>query len=101
MAQPAARSKALDPNNTGLGPVDFNLNEYMAAKARRVNEALDHAVPLRHPAKIHESMRYSLLAGGKRVRPVLALASCDLVGGDEAAAMPVACAAEMMRADSA
>ncbi|XP_008785818.2 geranylgeranyl pyrophosphate synthase 7, chloroplastic-like [Phoenix dactylifera] len=96
MNQAAAGFKDLESKNTGLGLVEFNLNEYMIAKARRVNEALDQAVSLRHPVKIHESMRYSLLAGGKRVRPVLALASCELVGGDEAAAMPVACATEMI-----
>ncbi|XP_073000173.1 geranylgeranyl pyrophosphate synthase, chloroplastic-like [Typha latifolia] len=74
----------------------FNLEEYMTAKARRVNVALDEAIPLRHPRRIHESMRYSLLAGGKRVRPILAIAACELVGGDESAAMPVACATEMI-----
>ncbi|GKU99095.1 hypothetical protein SLEP1_g11988 [Rubroshorea leprosula] len=41
-------------------------------------------------------MRYSLLAGGKRVRPVLCLAACELVGGQESAAMPAACAVEMI-----
>ena len=41
-------------------------------------------------------MRYSLLAGGKRVRPALCLAACELVGGDIAAAMPSACALEMI-----
>jgi hypothetical protein len=41
----------------------------MAAKAKAVNVALDKAVPLQYPEKIHEAMRYSLLAGGKRVRP--------------------------------
>ncbi|WOL14083.1 hypothetical protein Cni_G22863 [Canna indica] len=74
----------------------FKLKEYMAEKARRVNDALDRAVPVRYPEKIHCSMRYSLLAPGKRVRPVLALASCELFRGDDAAAMPVACATEML-----
>ncbi|KAB2611789.1 geranylgeranyl pyrophosphate synthase 7 [Pyrus ussuriensis x Pyrus communis] len=48
------------------------------------------------PEKIHRAMRYSLLAGGKRVRPVLCLASCELVGGDESLAIPTACAVEMI-----
>ena len=43
-----------------------------------------------------EAMRYSLLAGGKRLRPVLALAFCRACGGDEAAALPVACALELL-----
>ncbi|CAN1124815.1 Geranylgeranyl pyrophosphate synthase, chloroplastic [Linum perenne] len=41
-------------------------------------------------------MRYSLLAGGKRVRPLLCLAACELVGGTEPMAMPAACAVEMI-----
>ncbi|CAK7344063.1 unnamed protein product [Dovyalis caffra] len=74
----------------------FEFNEYMIEKANQVNKALDKAVPLQHPHKIHEAMRYSLLAGGKRVRPVLCIASCELVGGDEELAMPAACAVEMI-----
>ncbi|XP_047967801.1 geranylgeranyl pyrophosphate synthase, chloroplastic-like [Salvia hispanica] len=75
---------------------NFKFEEYMKTKAKKVNKALDDAVPLQNPVKIHEAMRYSLLAGGKRVRPVLCLASCELVGGDEAAAVPMACALEMI-----
>ncbi|KAJ4706907.1 Geranylgeranyl pyrophosphate synthase [Melia azedarach] len=74
----------------------FQFKEYMVAKAKQVNEALGEAVLLQHPEKIHEAMRYSLLAGGKRVRPVLCLASCELVGGDASSAMPMACALEMI-----
>lgn len=68
----------------------------MIEKATAVNKALDLAVPLLQPEKIHEAMRYSLLAGGKRVRPVLCIAACELVGGDPSAAMPAACAVEMI-----
>ncbi|OEL21360.1 Geranylgeranyl pyrophosphate synthase, chloroplastic [Dichanthelium oligosanthes] len=78
----------------------FDFGQYMASKAGAVNDALDRALPLRQPELLLESMRYSLLAGGKRVRPVLALAACELVGGDEAAAAPVACAVEMVHAMS-
>ncbi|XP_044954060.1 geranylgeranyl pyrophosphate synthase 7, chloroplastic-like [Hordeum vulgare subsp. vulgare] len=78
----------------------FSLERYMASKAATVNEALDRALPPGHPERLLESMRYSLLAGGKRVRPMLALAACELVGGDEAAAAPVACAVEMVHAMS-
>ncbi|KAK3121519.1 hypothetical protein QOZ80_8BG0655160 [Eleusine coracana subsp. coracana] len=74
----------------------FSFEQYMASKAAAVNEALDLSLPLRYPEGLVDSMRYSLLAGGKRVRPVLALAACELVGGDEAAAVPVACAVEMV-----
>ncbi|KAF9620251.1 hypothetical protein IFM89_010986 [Coptis chinensis] len=74
----------------------FNFDSYMHGKATSVNQALDKAILLKEPLKIHESMRYSLLAGGKRVRPILCIAACELVGGDEASAMPAACAAEMI-----
>nr|GLL18953.1 heterodimeric geranylgeranyl pyrophosphate synthase large subunit 1, chloroplastic-like [Ipomoea trifida] len=83
-------------------PAAFRFEEYMATKAIKVNKALDEAVPLpeKKPIKVHEAMRYSLLAGGKRVRPILCLASCELVGGDEAAAIPMACAVEMIHTKS-
>ncbi|XP_010548367.1 PREDICTED: heterodimeric geranylgeranyl pyrophosphate synthase large subunit 1, chloroplastic-like [Tarenaya hassleriana] len=74
----------------------FDFKSYMIGKAESVNRALDLAVPLREPTKIHEAMRYSLLAGGKRVRPALCLAAAELVGGEESAAMPAACAVEMI-----
>ncbi|KAJ4715043.1 Geranylgeranyl pyrophosphate synthase [Melia azedarach] len=74
----------------------FDFKSYMLQKANTVNQALDASVSLREPVKIHESMRYSLLAGGKRVRPVLCIAACELVGGDESMAMPAACAIEMI-----
>nr|AAG10424.1 GGDP synthase [Tagetes erecta] len=75
---------------------EFDFKSYMLEKANLVNQALDLAVPLKDPIKIHESMRYSLLAGGKRVRPVLCIAACELVGGDGLTAMPAACAVEMI-----
>ncbi|PIA55534.1 hypothetical protein AQUCO_00700082v1 [Aquilegia coerulea] len=74
----------------------FNFDSYLSQKGKSVNQALDKAVPLKEPKIIHESMRYSLLAGGKRIRPILCIAACELVGGDESAAMPAACAVEMI-----
>ncbi len=61
-----------------------------------VERALSDSVPQQYPETIHEAMRYSLLAGGKRIRPMLCLAACKLVGGDPAVAMPTACALEMI-----
>ncbi|KAJ0989234.1 hypothetical protein J5N97_007590 [Dioscorea zingiberensis] len=91
------RSSSSPRSSPNLGQVDnFDFHGYMATKLSHVNEALNLAVPLRHPTKLHQAMRYSLLAGGKRVRPLLAIASCELVGGHESAAMPVACATEMI-----
>nr|ABB52065.1 putative geranylgeranyl pyrophosphate synthase [Daucus carota subsp. sativus] len=77
-------------------PPTFDFKSYMLEKAISVNKALDASVSLQEPVKIHESMRYSLLAGGKRVRPILSIAACELFGGHEAVAMPSACAVEMI-----
>lgn len=74
----------------------FDFNVYMKSKAQAVNVALDKAVPMQYPEKIREAMRYSLLAGGKRVRPALCIAACELVGGNEEMSMPAACAMEMV-----
>jgi len=52
------------------------------------------------PPRLREAMRYSLLAPGKRLRPMLALMAADACGGDSQAAMPVACAVEMVHAYS-
>lgn len=48
------------------------------------------------PQRLLEAMRYSLEAGGKRLRPVMLLAACEMAGGDAAAALPYACAIEMI-----
>ncbi|KAI3841013.1 hypothetical protein MKX03_018244 [Papaver bracteatum] len=76
--------------------IPFSFKTYMYQKGNSVNEALEKSITVKEPIKIHEAMRYSLLAGGKRVRPVLCIAACELVGGDELTAMPSACAVEMI-----
>ena len=48
------------------------------------------------PDKLLEAMKYSLEAGGKRLRPVILLAACDMAGGDTGIALPFACAIEMI-----
>ncbi len=48
------------------------------------------------PPSLEEAVRYSLLAGGKRLRPILVLLSCELFGGDSEQAIPAACAIEMV-----
>ncbi|KAL6012387.1 Geranylgeranyl pyrophosphate synthase [Asimina triloba] len=77
-------------------PPSFDFKSYMLQRADSVNKALATVAAGQQPEKIYDSMRYSLLAGGKRVRPLLCIAACELVGGDEAVAMPSACAAEMI-----
>lgn len=92
--RPAAVAVGSSPPETEA--VDFDFGTYLATKAAAVEEALDASCPLHYPERVTESMRYSLLAGGKRIRPILALAACELVGGDEAVAMPTACSLEMI-----
>ena len=55
----------------------FNFKTYMVEKAESFNWALDVVVSLKDPITIHEAMQYSLLTGGKRVRPVLCLMACE------------------------
>ncbi|MBD1822313.1 polyprenyl synthetase family protein [Cyanobacteria bacterium FACHB-DQ100] len=74
----------------------FDLKGYLAVRQQQVETALDRAFPVVYPDKIYEAMRYSLFAGGKRLRPVLCLATCDLLGGTTDMAMPTACALEMI-----
>lgn len=78
------------------GRFSFDFEQYMSTNAKAVHEALDRAMPVRQPERLSEAMRYSVLAGGKRVRPILAIAACELVGGSAAVATPVACAVEMV-----
>lgn len=75
---------------------DFNLGSYLKERQQEVEAALDRSIAVVYPEKIYESMRYSLMAGGKRLRPILCLATCELVGGNAAMAMPTACALEMI-----
>jgi len=76
--------------------VAFNLDKYLRDLKQEVEAALDASISVTYPEKIYESMRYSLMAGGKRLRPILCLAACELIGGDRASAMPTACAMEMV-----
>ncbi|RTL23027.1 MAG: polyprenyl synthetase family protein [Burkholderiales bacterium] len=65
-----------------------------------VEAALDGLVPVQAPAGLGEAMRYAVLGGGKRLRPLLVLASCESVGGNVFAAMRAACAVELIHAYS-
>lgn len=70
----------------------------METKRLRVEDALDKSLTVTDPnvKKIIESMKYSLMAGGKRVRPILCLAAAEMFGGSEDIAMPAAVAMEMI-----
>jgi geranylgeranyl diphosphate synthase type II len=74
----------------------FDLGAYIEKRAADVNRALDKFLPSEkaRPATIHKAMRYSLFAGGKRIRPALCLAAAEACGGKVADALPAACAVE-------
>jgi len=74
----------------------FDLASWIATQSREVDRALDRSLPkaTAKPATIHKAMRYSLFAGGKRMRPALVLAAAEACGGTHASAMPLACAVE-------
>ena len=76
----------------------MDLKTYLKERCQMVDEALDRYLPLadHQPFSVHKSMRYSMFAGGKRVRPILMLAACEAVGGTVNQAMPAACAMEMI-----
>src|SRR5713101_3214405 len=76
----------------------FDLDAYLKERAALIERALVQKVAESDgPAsRLFEAMRYSLLAGGKRLRPVLALAACEAVGGNIDAALGFACAIEMI-----
>jgi geranylgeranyl diphosphate synthase type II len=76
----------------------MELKSYLEERLRFVDAALDRALPSEQtrPATIHKAMRYSLQAGGKRLRPILVLAACEAVGGRIKDALPSACAVEMV-----
>lgn len=92
----SAESTAEAEANRSQEAAAFDFSVYMMSKAAIVEKALDASVPQQYPDTVHEAMRYSLLAGGKRVRPVLCVAACELVGGDIEKALPTACALEMI-----
>ncbi|HAG85335.1 MAG TPA: farnesyl-diphosphate synthase [Cyanobacteria bacterium UBA11162] len=74
----------------------FDLSTYLKERQVQVEAALDRSLPIIYPETIYEAMRYSLLAGGKRLRPILCIATCELAGGTMEMAMPTACALEMI-----
>ena len=75
----------------------FDLNSYLILKRKKVNafinEILNNAV---NSSRIVQAMHYSLMAGGKRVRPILCIAASEAVGGNADDVFPAACALEMI-----
>src|SRR3954447_7125315 len=93
MSAPVATPRVSNHSNPAQSAgFQGRLSDYTDA----VNRALDQFLPkaTAKPATIHKAMRYSLFAGGKRMRPALCLAAAAACGGNEAEAMPLACAVE-------
>ncbi len=76
----------------------MDLKTYLANRAAEVDAALDAFLPKakERPGTIHAAMRYSVFAGGKRLRPVLCLAAAEACGGEISDALAPACAVELM-----
>ena len=76
----------------------MTLDDYLALQSERTREWLHRLVPAESepPAELHRAMRYSLFAGGKRLRPALCIAAGEACGAAEGELMPVACALEMI-----
>jgi geranylgeranyl diphosphate synthase type II len=76
----------------------MTLKEFLAEQVRLVDAALDRLTPpeTTHPATIHRAMRYSLFAGGKRIRPILCLQSAVAISDNAPAALDAGCAMEMI-----
>ncbi len=74
------------------------LRTYIKKKKEIVNQGLESCLPdeNKEPKSLHRAMRYSVFAGGKRLRPILAMAAFEAVGGGGKAILPVACALEMI-----
>ncbi len=74
----------------------MNLKAYLRSRQKEIDRALDGYLPKVNtkPATLHKAMRYSLFAGGKRLRPILCLAAAEACRGKIANALPLACALE-------
>jgi geranylgeranyl diphosphate synthase, type II len=78
--------------------IAFDLEAYLKDKRVLVDAALERFLPGEdvQPPTVHRAMRYSVLAGGKRLRPILVIAGAEAVGAPPATVMPTACALEMI-----
>jgi len=80
----------------------MDLSNYLKHRQQRIDAALDQYLPAEDllPERLHQAVRYSVFAGGKRLRPILMLAACEAVGGDTERVLPAACAMEMIHSYS-
>lgn len=86
--------------NAAVMDVPFDLNAWSNERLDRVEQALSSWVAADAPAGLGQAMRYAVLDGGKRLRPLLVLAASEAVGGQHQAALRAACAVELIHAYS-
>lgn len=84
---------------------DFSFESFLDDRRARINAALDAALPAQDrggtdAGRLREGMRYAVLDGGKRMRPLLVVAACEAVGGTVDQGLPAGCALEMIHAYS-
>lgn len=88
-----------DPRNVGdKAASHFDLRSHLLTLRKQVDVQLAEAIVPAVPERLYESMRYSVLSEGKRLRPILCLTTCEMSGGSVEVAMPTACALEMLHA---
>jgi geranylgeranyl diphosphate synthase type II len=73
-----------------------NLEPYLSRRQQQIERFLERCIPASPADTLSRAMRYSLFSGGKRIRPVLALAAGEAVGGDTSRVLPFACAIELI-----
>src|SRR5690348_13167822 len=78
--------------------VTLNLNAHLESQRARVDRELERILPQENigPASLHRAMRYSVFAGGKRLRPILCLEAGSLLGAQDEALLPIAAALELI-----
>lgn len=74
--------------------------EHFNVYKKLVEKKLDEFIEIKYPEEIFESMKYSVNAGGKRLRPVMAIEVCNMLGGTTEDVLPAACAIEMLHTQS-
>ena len=80
----------------------MTIQNYLNKQSKIIDQALPSFLPKEkdHPTLLSQAMRYAVLSGGKRIRPILALAACEVVGGRVQNALPAACALELIHSYS-
>ncbi|MCE5335461.1 MAG: polyprenyl synthetase family protein, partial [Desulfobacteraceae bacterium] len=78
--------------------MQFDLKTYLSERKQVIDSELEKCLPLPSglESRVIEAARYSLFAGGKRLRPILCLAAAEVVGAEIEPVLPAACALEMI-----